>query len=123
MAGDGRQPFTGRDEFLETSGDLYMGVSRHAESRIEAEMERLTVDEAPGLKKRVAAVCARSLNFCSNRTPATWSIGWLESANRGKRQRFERARLQDALKGHDFKRGGALKGHDFSRAESDPDGP
>jgi ATP-dependent DNA helicase DinG len=53
MSGDGRQPFTGREEFLETSGDLYMGV-RATLRRIEAEMDGLKVDEAPGLKKRVA---------------------------------------------------------------------
>ena len=54
MAGDGRQPFTEREEFLETSGDLYMACARRC-SRMEAEMERVTgVDEAPGLKKRVA---------------------------------------------------------------------
>ena len=54
MAGDGRQPFTGREEFLETSGDLYMAV-RATLRRLEAEMEGLKgVDEAPGLKKRVA---------------------------------------------------------------------
>jgi ATP-dependent DNA helicase DinG len=54
LAGDGRQPFTGREEFLESSGDLYLGV-RAVLTRLEAEMERLTgVDEAPGLKKRVA---------------------------------------------------------------------
>ena len=54
MTGDGRQPFTGREEFLETSGDLYMAV-RATLKLMEAEMERLTgVDEAPGLKKRVA---------------------------------------------------------------------
>jgi ATP-dependent DNA helicase DinG len=53
MAGDGRQPFTGREEFLETSGDLYMGV-RATLRRIEAEMDGLKADEAPGLKKRVA---------------------------------------------------------------------
>jgi ATP-dependent DNA helicase DinG len=54
MAGDGRQPFTGREEFLETSGDLYMAV-RATLKRIEAEMEEMkSVDEAPGLKKRVA---------------------------------------------------------------------
>jgi ATP-dependent DNA helicase DinG len=52
MAGDGRQPFTGREEFLETSGDLYMGV-RATLRRIEAEMDGLKADEAPGLKKRV----------------------------------------------------------------------
>jgi ATP-dependent DNA helicase DinG len=53
MAGDGRQPFTGREEFLETSGDLYMSV-RATLKRLEAEMEELKgIDEAPGLKKRV----------------------------------------------------------------------
>src|SRR5271165_6612113 len=53
MAGDGRQPFNGREEFLESSGDLYLGV-RTTLRRLEAEMERLTgIDEAPGLRKRV----------------------------------------------------------------------
>jgi ATP-dependent DNA helicase DinG len=54
MAGDGRQPFTGREEFLETSGDLYTAVCATLR-RMEAEIEALTgIDEAPGLKKRVA---------------------------------------------------------------------
>jgi ATP-dependent DNA helicase DinG len=54
IAGDGRQPFTGREEFLETSGELYLAV-RTTLKRLEAEMEMLTgIDEAPGLKKRVA---------------------------------------------------------------------
>jgi ATP-dependent DNA helicase DinG len=53
FSGDGRQPFTGREEFLETSGDLYMGV-RATLRRLEAEMDGLKIDEAPGLKKRVA---------------------------------------------------------------------
>jgi ATP-dependent DNA helicase DinG len=54
LNGDGRQPFTGREEFLETSGDLYTAV-RTTLKLMEAEMERLTgVDEAPGLKKRVS---------------------------------------------------------------------
>lgn len=58
MAGDGRQPFTGREEFLETSGDLYLAV-RSTLRKIEAEMEGLKgVDEAPGLKKRVARLRA-----------------------------------------------------------------
>jgi ATP-dependent DNA helicase DinG len=53
MAGDGRQPFVGREEFLETSGDLYMSV-RATLRRLEAEMEGMKgVDEAPGLRKRV----------------------------------------------------------------------
>jgi ATP-dependent DNA helicase DinG len=54
MTGDGRQPFTAREEFLESSGDLYTAV-RTTLKLMEAEMERLTgIDEAPGLKKRVA---------------------------------------------------------------------
>ncbi len=54
MNGDGRQPFTEREQFLETAGDLYLAV-RATLQRIEAEMDALTgIDEAPGLKKRVA---------------------------------------------------------------------
>ena len=54
MNGDGRQPFTAREEFLESSGDLYMAV-RTTLKLMETEMERLTeIEEAPGLKKRVA---------------------------------------------------------------------
>jgi ATP-dependent DNA helicase DinG len=54
MAGDGRQPFTDREEFLETSGELYLAV-RATLRRLEAEMDGLKgIDEAPGLKKRVA---------------------------------------------------------------------
>ena len=53
MSGDGRQPFTGREEFLETSGDLYLSV-RASLRRLEAEMDALEeIDEAPGLRKRV----------------------------------------------------------------------
>jgi ATP-dependent DNA helicase DinG len=53
MMGDGRQPFTEREEFLETQGDLYTGV-RGTLRRMEAELDGLTdVDEAPGLRKRV----------------------------------------------------------------------
>jgi ATP-dependent DNA helicase DinG len=54
MAGDGRQPFTGREEFLESSGDLYLAV-RTTLRRLEGEMDGLEgIDEAPGLKKRIA---------------------------------------------------------------------
>ncbi|MGA3035162.1 MAG: ATP-dependent DNA helicase [Terracidiphilus sp.] len=50
---DGRHPFANREEFLETSGDLYLGV-RSSLRVLEAEMERLSeVDEAPGLGKRI----------------------------------------------------------------------
>ncbi|MGB8259194.1 MAG: ATP-dependent DNA helicase [Terracidiphilus sp.] len=53
LAGDGRQPFTGRDEFLEHSGDLYTAVQATLR-RMEGELEEMEgVDEAPGLRKRV----------------------------------------------------------------------
>jgi ATP-dependent DNA helicase DinG len=54
MSGDGRQPFAAREEFLETSGDLYLAV-RTTLKLMESEMGRLKdIDEATGLKKRVA---------------------------------------------------------------------
>jgi len=53
MTGDGRQPFTNREQFLESAGDLYLAV-RTTLQRMESEMDALTeIDEAPGLKKRV----------------------------------------------------------------------
>lgn len=52
QGGDGRVPFAGREEFLETHGDLYLGVI-DALSRMEGELEAMRgVEEAPALKKR-----------------------------------------------------------------------
>src|SRR6516165_8047135 len=49
-SGDGRQPFNDREEFLETSGDLYLGL-RTTLRLMKTEMERLTdIEEAPGLR-------------------------------------------------------------------------
>jgi ATP-dependent DNA helicase DinG len=54
--GDGRMPFEQREEFLEIHGDLYLGADNSLR-RLEAELDSLRgVDEAPGLKKRVADV-------------------------------------------------------------------
>ena len=51
---DGRQQFANREEFLESSGDLYTGM-RATLRRLEGEMEDIEgVDEAPPLRKRVA---------------------------------------------------------------------
>jgi ATP-dependent DNA helicase DinG len=53
---DGRMPFTQREEFLETHGDVYLGVL-NALHRLEGELERLRgVDEAPGLRKRAGEI-------------------------------------------------------------------
>jgi ATP-dependent DNA helicase DinG len=100
MAGDGRQPFTGREEFLETSGDLYMGV-RATLKRMEAEMEAMTgVDEAPGLKKRVVRLRSE-LEFLLESNAASM-VFWMERRAGGPPSTAS----------------GALKGHDFSRAEN-----
>ncbi len=76
IGGDGRQPFPEREEFLETSGDLYMSV-RATLRRLEAEMDGLKeVDEAPGLKKRVARLRSE-LEFLLE-SSANNMVYWLE---------------------------------------------
>src|SRR5579862_3485770 len=76
MTTDGRQPFTEREEFLETSGDIYLSV-RASLRRLEAEMEGLkNVDEAPGLRKRVARLRSE-LEFLLE-SNASNTVYWLE---------------------------------------------
>ncbi len=54
MQGDGRHPFSDREQFLESSGDLYLSV-RSTLKLLEAQMDRLTsIEEAPGLQARIA---------------------------------------------------------------------
>src|SRR5271157_1575538 len=101
MTGDGRQPFTEREQFLEASGDLYLAV-RNALQRIEAEMDALTgIDEAPGLKKRVARL--RSEFEFLLESNASNMVYWMERR----------------IYGAASERTPVLKGHDFSRAEND----
>ena len=76
MTTDGRQPFTEREEFLETSGDLYMSV-RATLKLMEAEMERITeIEEASGLKKRVGRLRSE-LEFLLE-SNASNMVYWLE---------------------------------------------
>ncbi|MGD1105459.1 MAG: ATP-dependent DNA helicase [Terracidiphilus sp.] len=76
MPADGRHPFTNREEFLESSGELYLAV-RSALKLIEAEMDRLTeVDEAHGLQARAALLHA-DLEFMLEST-ASNTVFWLE---------------------------------------------
>lgn len=76
MSGDGRQPFAEREAFLESSGDLYLGV-RSTLRLLEAEMEQLTeIDEAPGLRKRVARLRGE-LEFLLE-SNASNMVYWLE---------------------------------------------
>jgi ATP-dependent DNA helicase DinG len=122
---DGRHPFTEREEFLESSGDLYLSV-RATLKQIEAELDHLTgVDETQGLKNR-ASMLAGDLKYMLE-SPATNMVFWIERRGGGSAQRgsqststgHDGAALKGhdgaALKGHD---GAALKGHDFSRAEN-----
>ncbi len=76
MPADGRHPFTNREEFLESSGDLYLAV-RSTLSLIESELDRIPdLDEAPGLKNRAATLRA-DLEFMLEST-ATNMVFWLE---------------------------------------------
>jgi ATP-dependent DNA helicase DinG len=76
MAGEGRQPFTQREEFLENAGDLYLGVTGTLR-RLEAEIDNLkNVDEAPGLRKRVTRL--RSEFEFLLESNASNTVYWLE---------------------------------------------
>ena len=76
MAGDGRQPFTERELFLESSGDLYLSV-RATLQRMELDLDGLkNVDEAPGLRKRVARLRGE-LEFLLE-SDASNLVYWLE---------------------------------------------
>jgi len=54
----GRMPFTHREDFLETSGDLYLSVT-NALGRLEGELDRVkNVEEITGLRKRTSDIRA-----------------------------------------------------------------
>jgi ATP-dependent DNA helicase DinG len=56
MRGDGRMPFTNREEFLEQQGDVYLGLL-NALHRMEGELDRLKgAEEAQPLRKRTGMV-------------------------------------------------------------------
>ncbi len=76
MPADGRHPFTNREDFLESSGDLYLAV-RSTLSLIESELDRIPdLDEALGLKNRAATLRA-DLQFMLEST-ASNMVFWLE---------------------------------------------
>jgi ATP-dependent DNA helicase DinG len=76
MDTDGRQPFNGREEFLEMSGDLYLGVTNSLRV-LEGELaEMKEVDEAPGLRKRVARLRSE-LEFLLE-SNSTNMVYWME---------------------------------------------
>ncbi len=76
VVADGRQPFDHREEFLETSGDLYLGV-RTALKLIEAELGALSeIEEASGLRARTARIRSE-LEFLLE-SNASNMVYWLE---------------------------------------------
>jgi ATP-dependent DNA helicase DinG len=80
-AGDGRQPFAEREAFLESSGDLYLGV-RSTLRLLEAEIDQLTeIEEAPGLRKRVARLRGE-LEFLLESNSSNM-VYWLERRSAG----------------------------------------
>lgn len=80
--GDGRIPFINREEFLETQGDVYLGVL-NALHRMEGELERLKgAEDAQPLRRRTANV-REQLKFLMESQDRN-TVFWLE--RRGGRQ-------------------------------------
>ncbi len=76
MAGDGRQPFDNREEFLETQGDLYLSVKNHL-IRLDAALDQSRGEsEAPALRKRVVNL-RTELEFLMESTSGNM-VYWLE---------------------------------------------
>jgi ATP-dependent DNA helicase DinG len=87
---ENRMQFAGREEFLETQGDLYLGVL-NALHRLEGELERVRgVDEAPPLRKRTADI-REQLKFLLEAEDKN-TVFWLE--RRGGRQGSTSTHLQ-----------------------------
>jgi len=88
LAGDGRQPFDNREEFLETRGDLYLSVKNNL-VRLESELDQLRgVDEAPALRKRVTNL-RTELEFLLESTSGNM-VYWLERRASGGLQKQSR---------------------------------
>ena len=74
--GDGRIPFTNREEFLETQGDVYLGVL-NALHRMEGELERVKgAEDTQPLRRRTAAV-REQLKFLMESQDRN-TVFWLE---------------------------------------------
>ena len=75
-AGLGRMPFDQREEFLETSGDVYLGAL-NALQRLEGELERIkNVDETKGLIKRTNDIRTHLKFLLESDDPNT--VFWIE---------------------------------------------
>ncbi len=76
VMGEGRMPFTNREEFLEQQGDVYLGVL-NALHRMEGELERLKgAEDAQPLRKRTGMV-REQLKFLMESEDRN-TVFWLE---------------------------------------------
>ena len=98
---DGRQPFTEREHFLETSGDLYLAV-RSTLQVLESEIDRLPdIEEAPGLKKRVSRL-RTELEFLLE-SNSTNMVYWMERrVSGGGAPNVQRSPLRNSAARHTF---------------------
>jgi ATP-dependent DNA helicase DinG len=75
-AGEGRMPFTNREEFLETQGDVYLGLL-NALHRMEGELEKLKgAEESQPLRRRTGMV-REQLKFLMESEDRN-TVFWLE---------------------------------------------
>ena len=75
-AGEGRMPFTNREEFLETQGDVYLGLL-NALHRMEGELEKLKgAEESQPLRRRTGTV-REQLKFLMESEDRN-TVFWLE---------------------------------------------
>ncbi len=74
-SGEGRMPFTNREEFLETQGDVYLGVL-NALHRMEGELERVKAEESQPLRRRTGMV-REQLKFLMESEDRN-TVFWLE---------------------------------------------
>ena len=89
---ENRMPFDGRDEFLETYGDLYLGLTNSIH-RLEGELERVrNVEEAAGLKKRAVDI-RDHLKFLLEAEDKN-TVFWIERRSAGLRQASRNTYLQ-----------------------------
>ncbi len=90
---EGRAVFTGREEFLESFGDIYLGLTNSLH-RLEGELDRVRgVDEAVGLRKRAADI-REHLKFLMEAEPKN-TVFWLERRASGPlRQSVRNVHLQ-----------------------------
>lgn len=92
--GDGRQPFSDREQFLESCGDLYLAV-RATLRQMEAEIDGLSeVDEAPAFKARAARL-RTELEFLLE-SNASNMVYWLERRGGGGNKPNQRSAARNA---------------------------